>query len=113
MGVARFKVFSVVGARPNMMKMAPIVAEMRSHEDLHPVLIHTGQHYDSSMSQIFLDQLGMGEPDFNLQVGSGTHHNQTAQILRAFGELVQTERPDMIVVAGDVNSTVACALVGA
>jgi UDP-N-acetylglucosamine 2-epimerase (non-hydrolysing) len=107
------KIFAVLGARPNMMKMAPIVAEMRRHAGLQPVLVHTGQHYDFEMSQVFLEQLKMGEPDYNLQVGSGTHHAQTAQILKSFGELVQANRPDMIVVAGDVNSTMACALVGA
>jgi UDP-N-acetylglucosamine 2-epimerase (non-hydrolysing) len=109
----KFKVFNVVGARPNMMKMAPIMAEMRRHSDLHPVLVHTGQHYDFAMSQVFLEQLNLGEPDHNLQVGSGTHHAQTAEVMRRFGELVQAERPDLIVVAGDVNSTMACALVGA
>jgi UDP-N-acetylglucosamine 2-epimerase (non-hydrolysing) len=108
-----FKVFNVVGARPNMMKMAPVVAEMRRHAELHPVLVHTGQHYDFRMSQVFLEQLNLGEPDHNLNVGSGTHHHQTAQVLEKFGELVTAERPDMILVAGDVNSTMACALVGA
>jgi UDP-N-acetylglucosamine 2-epimerase (non-hydrolysing) len=109
----KFKIFNVVGARPNMMKMAPIMAEMRRHSDLHPVLVHTGQHYDFAMSQVFLEQLKLGEPNHNLQVGSGTHHAQTAEVMRRFGELVQAERPDLIVVAGDVNSTMACALVGA
>lgn len=108
-----FKIFNVVGARPNMMKMAPIMAEMRRHADLLPVLIHTGQHYDFAMSQVFLEQLKLGEPDYNLQVGSGTHHAQTAEIMRRFGELVQNDRPDLIVVAGDVNSTMACTLVAA
>jgi UDP-N-acetylglucosamine 2-epimerase (non-hydrolysing) len=96
-----------------MMKMAPIVAEMRRHAELRPLLVHTGQHYDFAMSDVFLEQLKLGKPDFNLQVGSGTHHAQTAQIMKSFGELVQAHRPDMIVVAGDVNSTMACALVGA
>lgn len=109
----QFTIFNVVGARPNMMKIAPIIAEMRRHIDFHPVLVHTGQHYDFTMSQIFLEQLKMGEPDYNLQIGSGTHHWQTAEIMKKFGELVEERRPDMIVVAGDVNSTVACALVGA
>lgn len=109
----RYKIFNVVGARPNMMKMAPVVAEMRGHAELQPVLVHTGQHYDVRMSQIFLEQLKLGEPDYNLNVGSGTHHHQTAQIMEKFGELVAAERPEMIVVAGDVNSTMACAIVGA
>ena len=107
------KIFNVVGARPNMMKMAPIMAEMRRHSDLNPILVHTGQHYDFAMSQVFLEQLNLGEPDFNLQVGSGSHHSQTAEVMRRFGDLVIAEKPDMIVVAGDVNSTMACALVGA
>lgn len=111
--MGNFKIFNVVGARPNMMKMAPIMAEMRRHSELNPVLIHTGQHYDFAMSQVFLEQLKLGEPDYNLQVGSGTHHAQTAEVMKRFGELVQTDRPDLIVVAGDVNSTMACALVGA
>lgn len=109
----QFKIFNVVGARPNMMKIAPIMAEMRRFTELQPILVHTGQHYDFAMSQVFLDQLEMGEPKYHLQVGSGTHHWQTAEIMKSFGELAQKERPDMIVVAGDVNSTAACAMVGA
>jgi UDP-N-acetylglucosamine 2-epimerase (non-hydrolysing) len=109
----QFKVFNIVGARPNMMKMAPIMAEMRKHTDLSAALIHTGQHYDFAMSQVFLQQLGLGEPDFNLHVGSSSHHTQTAEVMKRFGEIVQAERPNMIVVAGDVNSTMACAIVGA
>ncbi len=108
-----FKVFNIVGARPNMMKMAPIIAEMRRYPDLKPALVHTGQHYDYAMSQVFLEQLEMGKPDFNLEVGSGTHHQQTAEIMRKFGQLVEEGSPDLIVVAGDVNSTMACTLVGA
>jgi UDP-N-acetylglucosamine 2-epimerase (non-hydrolysing) len=96
-----------------MMKMAPIIAEMRHYPDLKPTLVHTGQHYDYAMSQVFLEQLEMGRPDFNLEVGSGTHHQQTAEIIRKFGQLVEQESPDLIVVAGDVNSTMACTLVGA
>jgi UDP-N-acetylglucosamine 2-epimerase (non-hydrolysing) len=108
-----FKIFNVIGARPNIMKMAPLVEEMRRHDDLRSVLVHTGQHYDPAMSDVFLQQLQMGEPEYNLRVGPGTHHAQTAQIVKSFGELVQSDRPDMIVVAGDVNSTMACALVAA
>jgi UDP-N-acetylglucosamine 2-epimerase (non-hydrolysing) len=77
------------------------------------VLVHTGQHYDYSMSQVFFDQLNIPEPDYNLEVGSGSHHAQTAEIIKRFGELVQQDRPDMVVVVGDVNSTIACALVAA
>jgi UDP-N-acetylglucosamine 2-epimerase (non-hydrolysing) len=104
---------SIVGARPNMMKVAPLLAELRRDEDFEPVLVHTGQHYDYSMSQVFFDQLRLPPPDYNLDVGSGTHYAQTAEIMRKFGELVQLDRPDLVVVAGDVNSTIACALVAA
>jgi UDP-N-acetylglucosamine 2-epimerase (non-hydrolysing) len=109
----RLRIMSIVGARPNMMKVAPLLAEFRRHEDIESVLVHTGQHYDYSMSQVFFDQLGVPPPDYNLDVGSGTHYVQTAEIMRKFGELVQKDRPDMVVVAGDVNSTIACALVAA
>ena len=107
------RIMSIVGARPNMMKVAPLLAELRRDEDFEPVLVHTGQHYDYSMSQVFFDQLRLPPPDYNLDVGSGTHYAQTAEIMRKFGELVQLDRPDLVVVAGDVNSTIACALVAA
>jgi UDP-N-acetylglucosamine 2-epimerase (non-hydrolysing) len=111
MGSSRMRIMSIVGARPNMMKIAPLMAELRLHREIEPILVHTGQHYDYSMSQVFFDQLHMPQPDFNLSVGSGKHYEQTAEIVRRFGELVESHRPDMVVVAGDVNSTVACALV--
>jgi UDP-N-acetylglucosamine 2-epimerase (non-hydrolysing) len=104
---------SIVGARPNMMKVAPLLAELRQHPEIEPILVHTGQHYDYSMSQVFFDQLRVPPPDYNLDVGSGTHYAQTAEIIRKFGDLVQQDRPDMVLVAGDVNSTIACALVAA
>jgi UDP-N-acetylglucosamine 2-epimerase (non-hydrolysing) len=113
MGNNRLRIMSIVGARPNMMKIAPLLAELRQHEDIEPVLVHTGQHYDYSMSQVFFDQLHLPHPDYNLEVGSGKHYMQTAEIMRKFGELVELDRPDMVLVAGDVNSTVACALVAA
>jgi UDP-N-acetylglucosamine 2-epimerase (non-hydrolysing) len=109
----RLKIMSIVGARPNMMKVAPLLAELRRHDEIEPVLVHTGQHYDYSMSQVFFDQLGVPPPDYNLDVGSAPHYAQTAEIMRKFGELVQQDRPDMVLVAGDVNSTIACALVAA
>ena len=104
---------SIVGARPNMMKIAPLMAELPLHREIEPVLVHTGQHYDYSMSQVFFDQLRLPQPDYNLGVGSGKHYAQTAEIMRRFGELIEHDRPDMVVVAGDVNSTLACALVAA
>jgi UDP-N-acetylglucosamine 2-epimerase (non-hydrolysing) len=109
----RLKIMSIVGARPNMMKVAPLLAELRRHDEIEPVLVHTGQHYDYSMSQVFFDQLGVPPPDYNLDVGSAPHYAQTAEIMRKFGDLVQQDRPDMVLVAGDVNSTIACALVAA
>jgi UDP-N-acetylglucosamine 2-epimerase (non-hydrolysing) len=109
----RMRVMNIVGARPNMMKIAPLIAELRQHKEIEPVLVHTGQHYDYSMSQVFFDQLRLPKPDYNLGVGSAKHYAQTAEIMRKFGELVEHDRPDMVVVAGDVNSTVACALVAA
>lgn len=108
-----FRIMNVVGARPNMMKVAPLMAEMKRHAEIDPVLVHTGQHYDYAMSQVLFDQLRMPAPDYNLEVGSGTHHSQTAEIIRRFGELVAKDRPQMVLVAGDVNSTIACALVAA
>jgi UDP-N-acetylglucosamine 2-epimerase (non-hydrolysing) len=104
---------NVVGARPNMMKMAPLMAEMKRHDEIDPILVHTGQHYDYSMSQVFFDQLNMPEPNYNLEVGSGAQHAQTAEIIKRFGELVASDRPDMVVVVGDVTSTIACAMVAA
>ena len=113
MGNNRLRIMSIVGARPNMMKIAPLLAELCLHEEIEPVLVHTGQHYDYSMSQVFFDQLHLPHPDYNLEVGSGKHYAQTAEIMRKFGELVEHDRPDMVLVAGDVNSTLACALVAA
>ena len=113
MGNYRLRIMSIVGARPNMMKIAPLLAELRLDKEIEPVLVHTGQHYDYSMSQVFFDQLRLPQPDYNLEVGPGEHFAQTADIMRRFGELVQRDRPDMVVVAGDVNSTLACALVAA
>jgi UDP-N-acetylglucosamine 2-epimerase (non-hydrolysing) len=107
----RLRIMCIVGTRPNMMKVAPLMAELRRHEEMEPLLVHTGQHYDYSMSQVFFDQLGVPPPDYNLGVGSGAHYTQTAEIMHRFGELLQKDRPDMVVVAGDVNSTLACALV--
>jgi UDP-N-acetylglucosamine 2-epimerase (non-hydrolysing) len=113
MGNNRLRIMSIVGARPNMMKIAPLLAELRIHKEIETVLVHTGQHYDYSLSQVFFDQLHLPHPDYNLEAGSGKHYAQTAEIMRKFGELVEHDRPDMVLVAGDVNSTVACALVAA
>jgi UDP-N-acetylglucosamine 2-epimerase (non-hydrolysing) len=108
-----FRIVVVVAARPNMMKVAPILAEMARHSDLEALLVHTGQHYDYLMSQVFFEQLNLPEPYRNLEVGGGSHHQQTGEVIKRFGEFVQEVKPDCIVVAGDVNATVACALVAA
>jgi len=100
----------VVGARPNFMKMAPIHDYLTS-KNLPLILVHTGQHYDENMSKVFFDDLGMPQPDIYLGVGSGSHAKQTAQIMIDFEEICEKNQPSMVVVAGDVNSTIACALV--
>jgi len=106
------KILIIVGARPNFMKAAPICAEMRRRPDEFDVkIVHTGQHYDTAMSAGFFKDLGLPEPDHNLGVGSGTHTEQTARIMLAFEPVVISEKPDWVVVVGDVNSTVASALV--
>ncbi len=106
------KVLNIVGARPNFMKIAPIVREMRRRADeFLPLIVHTGQHYDQAMSDSFFRDLGIPAPDFHLEVGSASHAVQTARIMTAFEPVVLEEKPDWVLVVGDVNSTIACALV--
>jgi UDP-N-acetylglucosamine 2-epimerase (non-hydrolysing) len=106
------KVINVVGARPNFMKAAPVFGAMRRRPaEFRPLLIHTGQHYDPRMSGDFFRDLNLPEPDAHLGVGSGTHAEQTAEVMRRFEPVVLEHRPDWVVVVGDVNSTLACALV--
>jgi UDP-N-acetylglucosamine 2-epimerase (non-hydrolysing) len=107
------KVLHVVGARPNFMKVAPVVAALEQHTGVAQCLVHTGQHYDTNMSDIFFTQLGLPKPDINLEVGSGSHAVQTAQIMIKFEEVLIAEQPDWVLVYGDINSTVAAALVAA
>jgi UDP-N-acetylglucosamine 2-epimerase (non-hydrolysing) len=124
------KIITVVGARPNFMKAAPIIAAIRNHNErpamprglkgagdsqfiLQNVLVHTGQHYDEAMSDRFFADLNIPKPDVHLGVGSGSHAAQTAEIMRRFEEVLLRERPDLLVLVGDVNSTLACALVAA
>lgn len=104
-------VLHIVGARPNFMKAAPVMRALARYPELSQKLVHTGQHYDANMSEIFFRQLGLPAPDFNLEVGSGSHAWQTAQIMMRFEEIVLQERPNLVLVYGDVNSTVAAALV--
>jgi UDP-N-acetylglucosamine 2-epimerase (non-hydrolysing) len=119
------KIMIVVGARPNFMKAAPVVFAIRdhnariaaspavseAHSPIQLVLVHTGQHYDEAMSGSFFTDLGLPKPDVHLEVGSGSHAAQTAEIMRRFEAVVLEEKPDLVMVFGDVNSTVACALV--
>ncbi|HTR22605.1 MAG TPA: UDP-N-acetylglucosamine 2-epimerase (non-hydrolyzing) [Terriglobales bacterium] len=105
------KVFHVVGARPNFMKVAPVLSALKRRSGVAQALIHTGQHYDVNMSDVFFEQLGIPEPDFNLAVGSGSHAQQTADIMTRLEPVVQESKPDVVLVYGDVNSTVATALV--
>lgn len=123
------RIMIIVGARPNFMKAAPLLAAIHAHNEgrgvlspaqraslggaIRPVLVHTGQHYDAAMSGSFFADLGLPRPDVYLGVGSGSHAVQTAEIMRRFEEVLLREQPDVLVVVGDVNSTVACALVAA
>jgi UDP-N-acetylglucosamine 2-epimerase (non-hydrolysing) len=106
-------VINVVGARPNLIKMAAIVHAMAACSQIEQTLVHTGQHYDDRMSQIFFDQLEIPRPDVYLGVGSGSHAQQTARVLVEFERIIADQRPDLVLVVGDVNSTLACALVAA
>lgn len=110
--VKMLKIFLIAGARPNFMKVAPIYAEMkRRASEFTPMIVHTGQHYDAAMSEAFFDDLGMPKPDIHLGVGSASHAVQTAKIMTEFEPVVLNEKPDWVLVVGDVNSTIACALV--
>ncbi|MEO8512235.1 MAG: UDP-N-acetylglucosamine 2-epimerase (non-hydrolyzing) [Ignavibacteria bacterium] len=106
------KIISVVGARPNFMKLAPIERELRKHKNLYThLIVHTGQHYDHKLSSVFFNDLEIPAPDIFLGAGSGTHAEQTAKIMTEFEKVVVKEKPDLVIVFGDVNSTIACTLV--
>jgi len=107
------RVLNVVGARPNFMKIAPVMRALGAREGAQAVLVHTGQHYDERMSHLFFEQLAIPRPDVNLEVGSASHAVQTAAIMQRFEPVVAEQEPDVVVVVGDVNSTIACALVAA
>ncbi|HWM09390.1 MAG TPA: UDP-N-acetylglucosamine 2-epimerase (non-hydrolyzing), partial [Solirubrobacteraceae bacterium] len=111
---SRRKVLSVVGTRPNFMKTVPVVAALAARGDgIEHVLVHTGQHYDDAMSRVFFEELGVGEPDHMLDVGSGSHAQQTARVMERLEPLLLELEPDVVLVPGDVNSTMAAALVAA
>ena len=104
------KVLNVVGARPNFVKIAPLMAELQRHPDIATTLVHTGQHYDVAMSRRFFDDLAIPAPDVDLGVGSGSHAEQTAEVMKRIEPVLQTVKPDVVIVVGDVNSTLAAAL---
>jgi UDP-N-acetylglucosamine 2-epimerase (non-hydrolysing) len=112
--MARRKVLSVVGTRPNLMKAAAVVAALaRRPDEFEHVLVHTGQHYDYEMSRIFIEELGLGDPDYILEVGSGSHAVQTARVLERLEPVLAEAEPDVVLVPGDVNSTMAAAIAAA
>jgi len=110
--MSAFRILCVVGARPNFMKMAPIMAALAPPQ-FKPILVHTGQHYDVAMNQQYFDALGIPSPDINLEVGSGSHAQQTAEVMKRFEPAMDEVQPAAVLVVGDVNSTIACALVAA
>ena len=105
------KILNIAGARPNFMKIAPLMKTMGAEPRFDARLIHTGQHYDDEMSKVFFDELGIPPPALNLQVGGGTRESQIERIMEKFDPVVRQERPDAVLVVGDVNSTIACARV--
>lgn len=111
------KILIVAGARPNFMKIAPLIRQLRTNDKMHRIdglswkLIHTGQHYDFEMSKVFFDDLDIPKPDYFLNAGSGTHAEQTAKVMVEFEKVCFEERPDVVVVVGDVNSTLACSVI--
>ena len=116
--VKQIKCMIVSGARPNFMKIAPLIKAIERHNKrdkssvvLDPIIVHTGQHYDEEMSRLFFRDLSIPKPDYDLNIGSGSHGEQTGRIMIAFEPVVKKEKPDLVVVVGDVNSTLACALV--
>ena len=104
------RIINIVGARPNLPKIAPLMREMQRHPEIEPILVHTGQHYDEALSDIFFRQMGIPTPHVNLEVGSGSHAAQTAEILKRIEPVLLERQPDLVLVVGDVNSTIAVSL---
>ncbi|MBN1905190.1 MAG: UDP-N-acetylglucosamine 2-epimerase (non-hydrolyzing) [Deltaproteobacteria bacterium] len=112
MNTDKKKIMLIAGARPNFMKIAPIAREFDKHPDtIAYKIVHTGQHYDRNMSDVFFEELGIREPDYHLGAGGGTHAEQTAKIMVDFEKVCKQDQPDMVIVVGDVNSTLACSIV--
>ena len=101
------EVLLVAGARPNFMKVAPLWHALKATDDFEPLIVHTGQHYDAAMSDDIFADLGLPEPDHHLGIGSGSHAEQTGKVMIAYEALAMKERPDWMIVVGDVNSTAA------
>jgi UDP-N-acetylglucosamine 2-epimerase (non-hydrolysing) len=106
----KIKIINVVGARPNFMKIAPIITEFKKHSHFEQLLVHTGQHYDEKMSKLFFQDLNLPKPNIFLGIGSGSHAEQTGKIMIEFEKILIKEKPDLVNVVGDVNSTLACSL---
>ncbi len=104
-------IFLIAGARPNFMKIAPLARAFDKNSQINYKIVHTGQHYDKNMSDIFFKELGIRQPDYHLGAGGGTHARQTAKIMTGFEEICEKDRPDLVIVVGDVNSTLACSIV--
>src|SRR5258708_26934313 len=101
---------NIVGARPNLPKISPLLREMQRHPEIEPILVHTGQHYDETLSDIFFGQMGIPAPQVNLEVGTGSHAAQAAEILKRIEPVLLDRQPDLVLVVGDVNSTLAVSL---
>jgi len=106
------KIILIAGARPNFMKIAPIARSFDNHpKEIDYKIVHTGQHYDANMSDVFFEELGIRQPDYHLGAGGGSHARQTAKIMTGFEDICEKDRPDLVIVVGDVNSTLACSIV--
>lgn len=114
--ISKLKIISVVGARPNFMKIAPFIKAVEKFNEhaenlfIDHILVHTGQHYDDRMSKKFFEELGIPDADINLGIGSGSHAEQVGQTMIAFEKVLRDEKPDWVVVVGDVNATLACSV---
>jgi len=107
----KIKIICVAAARPNFMKIAPLLEEFKKHQEFKPILVHTGQHYDYNMSGSFFKELNIQRPNYNLGIKAGLHGEQTGRTMIEFEKVCLKEKPQLVIVVGDVNATIACALV--